>query len=180
EKDLTVTVYNPLGHKLHNHTIRFPVKTNTEYRVFDEQNLDVASYLVPIPEGVQNIRVRPTVAKAELVFSAKSIPPLGFVRYAVRAVALTSQGTARQVNGSKIASTGIKLQSKNLQLIFDASGEVSQVQLKDGSKVSFRNEFHYYKGAHDNVRSSGAYVFRPSEQTSHKVGKVVHAEVFQN
>lgn len=176
---LVMHLYNPLGQTVTNWTVRLPVKAATAYRVFDEQDRPVPSSLVPIPLGVQVLPDRETDAQVELVFTVSSIPPLGLISYFIKSGNGDTTGTAaKEITGTSAANA--KLTGRNLTVHFDGQGELKSVQLRDGTTVAFSNEFHYYRGSADNVRNSGAYVFRPAQQSTTRAGKVVEAKLFSS
>jgi lysosomal alpha-mannosidase len=60
------------------------------------------------------------------------------------------------------------VKSKSLNILFDKTGALNAIQLKDGKVVDFKQNFEYYKAKNDNDsfhQPSGAYVFRSDGDT---------------
>ncbi|CAG2178719.1 unnamed protein product, partial [Oppiella nova] len=161
--NLAVTIYNPFGHNV-NSVIRLPV-TSKAYKVLDPKGTAVKSEIVPIPTSVLNLKERVSKAKDELVFNA-SIPALGFATYLLKA-----NGPQNGVNEAKVTkiTEAFGIKSKSMNILFDKTGALNAIQLKDGKVVDFKQNFEYYK-AHDDHsgadhQASGAYVFRSDGDT---------------
>ncbi|XP_054162243.1 lysosomal alpha-mannosidase-like, partial [Oppia nitens] len=160
DNSLAITVYNPTGHSI-NHTIRLPV-TNKMFQVLDFSGKTVQSAVVPIQEAVRRIPERVSKANDELVFEAK-IPSLGFSTYLLKQNSVTSK--SKTANVRKI-TTSFTLKAKSFDVMFDKSGKLSSIKLKNGQFVDFKQQFKYYKSKSGNntkpeLRASGAYIFRP-------------------
>uniref|UniRef100_A0A914DWY4 Glycosyl hydrolase family 38 C-terminal domain-containing protein n=1 Tax=Acrobeloides nanus TaxID=290746 RepID=A0A914DWY4_9BILA len=69
-----------------------------------------------------------------------------------------------------------------IQLDFDPTGYLNTFHdLKSGKAYSLKQEFAYYHG-HDNAnnsQASGAYIFRPQEQSSYKFLGSINLEITQ-
>ncbi|CAG2170825.1 unnamed protein product [Oppiella nova] len=161
--NLAVTIYNPFGHNV-NPVIRLPVTTKN-YKVLDPKGKDVKSDIVPIPPAVLNLAERVSKAKDELVFKAE-LPALGFATYLLKA-----NGPQNGVNEAKVTkiTEAFNIKSKSLNILFDKTGALNAIQLKDGKVVDFKQNFEYYK-AHDDHsgedhQPSGAYILRSDGDT---------------
>ena len=160
---------------LKNHPIRLPINSDKYYNVVDDEGKSVYSELTFIPEYVQAIPERTTNATTDLVFLA-SIPPLGYASYFVQATTTKSPDSANAVTVTKITNE-TRLSSGNFSVVFDSTGALSKVELPSGESIPFKNEFRYYNGAADNIRASGAYIFRPKEQQTFPFAKLVSANL---
>lgn len=177
-KNFAVNVYNPLGSPIVNKVIRLPVASGKFYEVLSPEGKPVHSELVPIPEYLQKMPERKhSTASEELVFHASALP-LGLSTYIVQVTSTRSANSAENVKGVKI-STETKLKTANFEVVFDASGALSKVMLKNGQSVPLSNHFRFYNGANDEkVRASGAYAFRPLTQETFSAAKLVESSVF--
>ncbi|KAI2808070.1 carbohydrate binding [Blomia tropicalis] len=174
-QNFVVNIYNPLSKTLKNHPIRLPINSDKYYNVVDDEGKSVYSELTFIPEYVQAIPERTTNATTDLVFLA-SIPPLGYASYFVQATTTKSPDSANAVTVTKITNE-TRLSSGNFSVVFDSTGALSKVELPSGESIPFKNEFRYYNGAADNIRASGAYIFRPKEQQTFPFAKLVSANL---
>lgn len=157
-----VTVYNPIGHSV-NQYVRIPV-VNGAYLIRDNDGQTIPSQLIPIPESIQNIHYRISLADSELVFLAANIPPIGYRSYYVSKEnhiqrLLPTSGGDEEIEDFSISNKLVKLK-------FDHKGQLKEIQA-NGISSSFKQNFHYYEGALGNNgewlnRSSGAYIFRPN------------------
>lgn len=177
-KNFAVNVYNPLSKPFVNKVIRLPVTSGKFYEVLSPEGKPVHSELVPIPEYLQKLPERKhSTATEELVFHA-SVLPLGLSTYIVQVTSTRSANSAEDVKGVKI-SAETKLKTANFEVVFDASGALSKVAMKNGQSVTLSNHFRFYNGNNDQkVRPSGAYVFRPLTQETFSAAKLVESSVF--
>ena len=161
---VAVTIYNPLAHSIRKQ-VRLPV-TNKNYQVLDQTGSHVIkSSIVPIPEAVIALKERVSKAYDEIVFEV-DVPALGFVTVLLKA----GNGGKPEVSKVSKISDKVSIKSKNFNVLFDKTGKLSAIELKNGKTVSLKQEFDYYKGMPgDNRgadhRASGAYIFRPNGQT---------------
>ena len=180
--DFVVTIYNPLGHTVFNQSMRIPVNPKDFYEVYCPEGKLIDAVLVHVPDYVQKLSERRSVATQVLTFSVDSIPPLGFVSYTVKRSTAKKSHSAPVLKSTKIVSP-IKVKSKNFELLFDGAGQLTNFILSNGEKVSFTNDFELYKG-HDGdnskfeKRASGAYIFRPAEQKTFKAAKLTESNLY--
>ncbi|XP_017492694.1 PREDICTED: lysosomal alpha-mannosidase-like, partial [Rhagoletis zephyria] len=172
--NFTVTLINPLAMELANQTVRFPVKEGVRYTVTDlaTPSAKIPFAVVDIPEPVQKLAERKGgKSKVELVVRLPLIPPLSLVNLAVQEVV-----GKQEVSQKKTSAANAVLKGRHMSVHFDDKGAISKVTLADGTtSVSFKNEFHFYKGIEDRARNSGAYIFRPAEQKPTPAAHVVEA-----
>ncbi|KAH9424744.1 carbohydrate binding [Dermatophagoides pteronyssinus] len=176
-----VSIYNPLIHPLSNHTVRLPVNERFFYQVFDDKGQSIPAVLIPIPEWIREIPGRPQRpnSNVEIVFKINHLEALGLVTYTIRSSSQFTKRSARLIKGKPIESNGIKLFGRNFDLFFDENGKPRKIMSQYGSN-EFRNAIRYYEGSiGDNQlqtnRSSGAYIFRPIEQTTNAYGEIVES-----
>lgn len=181
-RNLLVTLYNPFGHTLHNYTARLPIVTRTDefIEVLDQARQPLQATLFPLPDWVKAIPGRTSRASHELVFDVK-IAPLGFVSLFIERSYSQTDNSA--VEASQVTITkAIVLKQGKRKIFFDKEGALERISLP-GQTISLQNNFFYYEGHTGNNRawanrSSGAYIFRPKEQTPVKVGKLLRSVVF--
>ncbi|CAG2118606.1 unnamed protein product, partial [Medioppia subpectinata] len=155
--NLAVTLYNPFGHNV-NHMVRLPV-TSKAYKVLDPKGNAVKSDIVAIPESVLSLKERKSKAKDELVFEAQ-VPALGFSTYMLKAN--SAENIENEAKITKI-SDAFTIKSKSLNIMFDKTGALNAIQLKNGKVVDFKQNFEFYKAKDNNDsfhQPSGAYIFR--------------------
>ncbi|KAL3274851.1 hypothetical protein HHI36_019633 [Cryptolaemus montrouzieri] len=167
-----VTVYNPLSRPV-TQFARFPV-LGQAYTVQDSDGNKLATQLVPIPESVLVIPGRKSEAVADLVFRAVDIPPLGFKSFYVTKI---SGNDVTKPSSSNIhEKSAVKLE------IDRSTGLVASVTINNVT-VPLSQEYLYYEGfvgnneVFDN-RSSGAYIFRPYNNSATKIADVVNYTVY--
>jgi lysosomal alpha-mannosidase len=156
-----VTVYNPLAHSTSQYT-RFPVG-GSEYEVHDAENSLIKSQLVPIPTSLSNLHYRESFTTQELVFQASEVSAIGYKSYYV-----TRIKTSSETQPIEIVKESVTIGSDDLKITFGANGLLSDITL-DGTTSELLQNFVVYKGAMDNVRSSGAYIFRPNPEVAEEV-----------
>lgn len=68
----------------------------------------------------------------------------------------------------------------SFDVVFDSSGLLNHLKLKDGHKVALSSQFAYYKSYQESGgRASGAYAFRPNvDQKALPLGKILDAQLF--
>lgn len=168
-----VTLFNPLAHSNFQY-VRVPVNGN-KYVVQDYKGVDVASQMIPIPDGIERLSFRHSNAKFELVFMAAELPPLGYKSYFITRLdnnvdddeavydnpeviqvqmdAMSYDPSDPIVIGNKVSSCiwSIPISTYHFafqyfNLTFDATGFVSTITL-DGISHKLTQAFVYYEGA---------------------------------
>ncbi|XP_027202659.2 lysosomal alpha-mannosidase-like [Dermatophagoides pteronyssinus] len=178
-----IYLYNPLGHRLINHTVRLPIKNGYYYRIQDQNNQSVPSVLVPIPEFVQKIPGRKSVATKELVFRVPVIEPLGITTMYMYVDKNEQPNSAIEIKGENPDDNDDKSKwqvlTKNLIVEFYSNGTISRIFIdKLHQSISISNEFRLYHGAGGTGRHSGAYIFRPNEQKTFPVTNKIKSTFF--
>lgn len=178
--NFTVTIYNPLGHEITGQIFRFPVDSSKFYNVVSSDGKPVAATLVKTPETVQKMPGRTSKATEELVFRA-IVPALGFSTYFISATSVKSSHSIIETKSTKIISETL-IKSKSFDVVFDSSGLLNHLKLKDGHKVALSSQFAYYKSYQESGgRASGAYAFRPNvDQKALPLGKILDAQLFSS
>ncbi|XP_044750282.1 lysosomal alpha-mannosidase isoform X3 [Coccinella septempunctata] len=172
-ENFTVTVYNPLSRPV-THFVRFPV-LGEAYQITDDAGVPVETQLVPIAEFVLSIPGRKSEAVADLVFQAIDIPPLGFKSYNVQAV--------KRVVETKIKETNTDYNNDVKLEIDESTGLISSVTMNNIT-TPLTQEFLFYEGYVGNNevfenRSSGAYIFRPKNNTPTVATNRVNSTIFK-
>lgn len=169
KQPVAIYLFNPLAHDLSNYTIRLPTNNDFYYQVYDAnaENKPVDAVLVPIPEYVQKIPGRKSNAQKEIVFRA-NIKALGVSVYFLIPTKQQTSDSAKEVKGIRITTETILKTKNGLNVKFNSNGQISKL-IKDNQVISFENGFYYYEGANDDIRNSGAYIFRPSKEEANKV-----------
>lgn len=168
EQPVAIYLFNPLAHDLSNYIVRLPISNDLYYEVHEAnaENTLVNAVLVPIPEYVQKMPGRDGNAQKEIVFRA-NIKALGVSVYLLVPSKQPTSNSAKEVKGIQI-TTETSLKIKNLDVKFNSNGQISKL-IKDNQAISFTNGFYYYEGANDDIRNSGAYIFRPRNEEANKV-----------
>ncbi|OTF77929.1 lysosomal alpha-mannosidase precursor-like protein [Euroglyphus maynei] len=166
-----IHLYNPLGHRLVNRTIRLPVKDGYYYQIRNQYGNTIPSVLVPIPEFVRKIPGRISVANKELVFRVPIMESLGITTMYMDVTEKKQPYSAVEIEGEKFnGNEGIRIQMQDGLIVeFDSNGTISTM-IRNDQSISISNEFRFYRGA-DIGRHSGAYIFRPSEQKTFPVNR---------
>src|SRR6185437_3342509 len=114
-----------------------------------------------------------------LVFEAQ-VPALGFATYLLKA-----NGPQNGVNEAKVTkiTEAFAVKSKSMNILFDKTGALIAIQLKNGKVIDFKQNFEYYK-AHDDHsgadhQASGAYVFRSDGDTPEIYKNGLQSEVVE-
>ncbi|XP_030387439.1 lysosomal alpha-mannosidase-like isoform X2 [Scaptodrosophila lebanonensis] len=175
-----ITLYNPLAHPA-NEYVRVPV-LGYNYVVTDYNGAELNTQVVPVPAGVSKIKHRASVAKYELIFLASDLPPVGYKTFYVQK-SDTDRGHMNPSSAPRKTSSLISIGNKDLQLLFDTNGFLTEIQA-DGMARTISQEFLYYVGAIGNNeeflnRSSGAYIFRPLDNKVYAVATQVDVEVYK-
>lgn len=157
-----VTLYNPLAQSTSQY-VRVPV-IDGEYEVLDYKNVPVDAQLVLIPNEVKSISFRQSGAKSELVFLAKELPALGFKSYFVQRKSKQIRNPLEKGNGGSFT-----IGNQYLNLTFDENGLLQSAATENGA-MKVRQNFFIYEGFRGNNRefknrSSGAYIFRPINES---------------
>ncbi|XP_049776423.1 lysosomal alpha-mannosidase-like [Schistocerca cancellata] len=156
--NFVVTVYNPLSQAT-SYYVRIPVQDGT-YSVTDANGNEQIIQLVPLPDAIYNVPGRDSNATQEIVFQATDVPALGYYSYYV-------SSTKQERSYSNIISENATYIGNNyLQVILhETQGTVKSVII-NGTELPLSQNFYYYEGwagtnAGPDMRSSGAYIFRP-------------------
>ncbi|KAK9044976.1 hypothetical protein V6N11_058866 [Hibiscus sabdariffa] len=184
-KNLVVVVYNPLGWKRED-VIRIPV-IDENVNVKDHGGNKIKAQLLPLQNASLVIRKyysmiylgkSPSVTpKYWLAFSA-SAPPLGFNTYFISSGKREETTIATpSKNHVEISSKGkqkevIKVGPGNLKLVYSTNQPklVGYISSKKMIKESVRQSYSFYSGNSDIQQASGAYIFRPNDTDSTKLG----------
>ena len=138
--------------------------------------------------SVQNIPGRTSGAKEELIFLAEDLLPLQQTQFYVD-LGTSSHRTSdpipevedyitEQANTVLKSSDGKRFhldpESNNLVKMdrYDKHGTFRQVE--------FTQQYYYYTGYQSGSRTSGAYIFRPNEESPHPVGEPTTSQTFSN
>lgn len=175
-----VTLYNPLAHSTYQY-VRIPI-SRSEYEVLDYKNKPVNSQIVSIPEEVRKLRFRETDAESELVFLANELPPLGYKSYFIQRKSPVRNN--KRVN-SKIDEfrAPFSIGNQRLNLKFDENGFLDSAET-DGVQMKVRQNFYFYEAAagrnyRPDLRSSGAYIFRPNKTWALPVSTYIRTRVIR-
>ncbi|XP_011151265.1 lysosomal alpha-mannosidase isoform X1 [Harpegnathos saltator] len=160
-----VTVYNPLSRPIPTY-VRLPVEGNAYDVQLVGQNDETypvgstTTQIVPIPRNVRNIPGRISKTENELVFRTDNIPPVGMLSYLI---------TRKQQKNTPEVQPENFISSELYNISINNDGNVV-VNFNKQKNMNFVQSFHYYEGAEgDNKvfenRSSGAYIFRPKNES---------------
>ena len=123
---------------------------------------ELISQIIPISDPIQDIPGRVSLATVELVFEAKSVPPLGYQSYFIESKS-TNSSEYSKISTDK--NDFIKSKEYNINV-----NSNNRLNIKSNiNDLHFTQSFHYYKSAEGNNgkslnRSSGAYIFRPKKK----------------
>lgn len=189
-----VTVYNPLAHSTFQ-PVRIPVQ-HPNFQVRDYRKVLVEIQIAPIPDRTKEIPYRRSAALYEIVFLAQEIPPLGYKSYYVETIASTISDPApidsadptvillqndsekkEEILWKEITNEDVVIGNKIVQAQFDQKSGLLTNVILDGESHKISQEFFYYHGAsghnaYYDVRSSGAYIFRPNSSEIHIPGPI--------
>ena len=155
-----ITVFNPLAHVTSQH-VRFPVG-GSKYEVKNADNILVASQLVSLPEPLKNLRYRNSTTTNELVFKASGVPAVGYKSFYVTRIEESS------IAAPETITEPVSIGSDDFSVQFSSNGLLSSITINGETNELYQN-FAIYQGAMDNVRSSGAYIFRPNPEKEEEV-----------
>lgn len=131
------------------------------------------------PEEIRSLKFRDSLSGNELIFFAKSIPPLGYQSFYVRKPENSSSDLpeVHLVKRRSIVTIGNQLIRAN----FDSNGYLASLE-KDGKSTIISQEFFFYQSETGNNRefvnrSSGAYIFRPKSNEALVFGSTVDLKV---
>ncbi|GMT05125.1 hypothetical protein PENTCL1PPCAC_27299 [Pristionchus entomophagus] len=172
----TVTVFNPRGHTM-KETIRIPYFSRNAV-VLDGKKQTVESQITKTFQNqVQTVQTR---APFELTFPVK-VSPLGFSTYFIsNSTTRSSTKVTHPIKTSLLTDEDETfIENKLIRVNFDKSGLVSTV-LDKTSNVTYplKQEFLYYEGFDiKNEQTSGAYVFRPKDNTEKRPAAAAKIEL---
>ncbi|XP_036045066.1 lysosomal alpha-mannosidase-like [Onychomys torridus] len=154
-----VTVYNPLGRKVHQ-MVRLPVSEGNFF-VEDPNGKTVPSNVVILPSSYSK------KYRWELVFSA-SVPALGFSIYSVVKVTVhNSQAQSLPARPRKPRSYVLAIENEYIRATFDSgTGLLMKIEnMEQNISLPVSQGFFWYNastGDEKSTQASGAYIFRPS------------------
>ncbi|CAF4980361.1 unnamed protein product [Rotaria sp. Silwood1] len=157
----TLTLWNPTIHPVV-HYARVPV--SIDYTVRDPTGQMIAAELIPVSEAIQRIPGRANVAQNQTIVFKASLPALGDEKQNVKSKIKITKNEA------------CLLQNQHLRVEIDDQGNLFRiVNLNRSITVPFTSQgFYWYEGFPDGVvepdhQTSGAYAFRPYNQTAQPV-----------
>ena len=168
---MSITLYNPTA-TLTTSPVRLPVADcNIKYMVTDHDGRELEYQLVPVPSEVLKIPGRVSKASCELVFIASNLQPLGMTTFRV-----TKINAIEKKPEMKAISSEFLLSNSHVNVTFNDKGELHSIGTQDNNIIKLHQDFAFYKGAvGDNMRAenraSGAYIFRPLNQTPETIGQ---------
>jgi lysosomal alpha-mannosidase len=137
--------------------------------------------MIPVSEAVRRIPGRANVTQNQMIIFKSNLPALGFNTYYF-------EKKTEQTVQSKVKVTendACVLQNQYLRVEIDAQGNLVQIiNLNKSLSVPFTSQgFYWYEGFPDDVKeqdhqASGAYVFRPYNQTAQPVSTSRTMSVF--
>ena len=171
--NIKAIIYNPLAVKTSS-WIRIPLATS-DYSVVEVNSGQELMYdVVPVDPQTKLIPERQSKANYEIVFNAENLPPLGFKVYIIKKLSKLAKIKENRVGKKtqKHTKAGeIALENEFLKLSFDANGNLKSLyNLETYIQSELSQDYCYYKSKEgDNkkgdTQSSGAYIFRPQEDT---------------
>ncbi|BFZ17312.1 hypothetical protein BsWGS_20353 [Bradybaena similaris] len=174
-----VTFYNPLARPVES-IARLPV-SGSSYTVYAEDGTTVVpSDIHPISQDTFRIPTpEPRTATNELVFAA-GIPPVGFVTYFVQR---QSNRNSLLFKANSHTKAGNVIQGKYYSVSFDGLGNLQSItNLTTGLNFPISQNFLYYTafpGNSTDNQASGAYIFRPNNNTPVKIPLTTWGGVYQ-
>ena len=165
KNNFTVIIYNPLARESES-WIRIPV-SGPSFIVKDAYTgQTIQSEVSEIYEETKKIPERSDTSDYEILFRTV-LDPLGFKVFNIS----KSSSKEKKEKFSNQVKSSFVLKNQNLQLSFDADGELQQIQLFDSENINtnLKQTFCYYNSfvginSLPDLQSSGAYIFRPSTQ----------------
>lgn len=164
----SMIVYNPLPRKIQS-WISIPIVGNG-YQVTDLNTLQVVpSDTAPVYKEIDLVIERQSQANNRLVFKSY-LPPMGFTSYFINR-SKQEKESEKEFEKSKNLGGGFDVKNDNVQLSFDGQGNLIGVQnLNKSLSSSITQTYCIYKSLPGNnsdsqFQASGAYVFRPLDQT---------------
>ncbi|KAL1501428.1 hypothetical protein ABEB36_006748 [Hypothenemus hampei] len=153
EKNLIITVYNPLGRPV-NKYVRIPITDNsTGITITDPNGNQLTTQIIPIHGYVQKTPGRNSSAQYDLVFKAENVPPLGYKQYFFET---TGNSSIPNEDFSK---------SEKLQVVYSENGD--QLTMKNGDYQGYYGTaYRYYTGFGGEGGTDDPYVFRPDPDIS--------------
>ncbi|KAG6542998.1 hypothetical protein Mapa_015494 [Marchantia paleacea] len=184
-KKLVVVAYNPLAWARTEY-VRVVV-SHTKVAVLDSAGKQIVSQLIPVTAVERKVRsfyvpaelgIKPSDGPLYwLVFEA-SVPPLGYTSYVVQP---SEQGAAEiskpeilKLEKAGLKPKAVKAGGENMNLLFSSeTGRLSEmVHLKTKTSTSVKQSNMYYAAdAGEDGQASGAYIFRPADDTPRPMTK---------
>ncbi|XP_059158649.1 lysosomal alpha-mannosidase-like [Physella acuta] len=159
---LQATLYNPLA-RLVEYMVRLPVAGSGYTVIAPDGTTEVEHQLVPGSAQTQT-----------LVFPA-TLPPLGYATYFVNrqtdvpkkpAEVLDQEKPKAKSSKRSHSSTTNVIQGKYVSVTFDEAGHLAYLtNLESGVTTQLSQNFYFYPGFGQKGQSSGAYIFRPANNT---------------
>ncbi|RZC38887.1 Glyco hydro 38 and/or Alpha-mann mid domain containing protein, partial [Asbolus verrucosus] len=155
-----VAVHNPLSRAV-THYVRLPVNGDSCV-ITGPEDADLFESISSF--DYVNETTRPS--KYELVFAAKNIPPLGIKLYYVEK---QQEGiTLKRFKELDANDTGSYGDETNGFAVDKSTGKLKSVTIKEVTQDVVQ-DFLYYSGSSGGVRPSGAYIFRPADNTAKSI-----------
>uniref|UniRef100_A0A1I8QD07 Alpha-mannosidase n=1 Tax=Stomoxys calcitrans TaxID=35570 RepID=A0A1I8QD07_STOCA len=177
-EQFTLTLYNPLGHSVNDY-VRVPV-ADVNYEVKDYKDVVLDIQYVPVPEAVQLLKFRKSLAKYELIFYVRDIPAFGYKSFYIKKT--DGHHMKPQPDPDNMSSL-VDIGNQHIRLTFDTNGFLASVDA-EGVTHMISQEFLYYEAATGNNkiyanRSSGAYIFRPKTDAVRTVAVAPEITVYR-
>lgn len=173
--DVAMLVYNPQGRAAESY-LRIPLSSSSAY-VVDDQGNKVPSEVFDVPKGVLTIPERESGALNEIVFRV-SLPPLGYKTYFLitsgdrASVAKESpqQETSEPTSQCPEGQEEVVLTGKGVSVTINCTSGLLTAIRSGSHTVPVKQSFYWYEGMKGNntefqYRASGAYIFRPKNDT---------------
>ncbi|XP_078091137.1 lysosomal alpha-mannosidase isoform X2 [Mustelus asterias] len=190
----TVTLYNPLARSVDVY-VRIPVN-GSDYSVADPRGSSVLKEVVPVSDFTKAVREDRGYALNELVFPVR-VPALGFSTYSVSRKSASSVLSKLVRSVKRHQNQGqnqLAIENEYIQVLFDAdTGLMKEIENRQKNfSLPVNQNFHWYvasSGDQKSSQASGAYIFRPEQQTPFPMAKSVKTytvqtdlfqEVYQN
>lgn len=182
QNQFSMIVYNPLSRKIDSWVSIPVVGSGLDYQVTDLTTLKlVPTDVAPVYREIDLIIERQSHANNRLVLKV-SLPPMGFGLYQIVRSGLHDENTGEskdlenEDNRNDAVGGGFNIQNEYLQLSFDDQGNLIGLENTNKSLSTMVTQTYcVYKSMPGNnseseFEASGAYIFRPLEQTPECLG----------